>query len=368
MIKLPGLIDPHVHMRQPGAEHKEDWDSGTAAALAGGFTTVLAMPNTKPPVTDAATLHLASGLASRHARCDYALFLGAGPDNAAEAAALAPRTAGLKLYLDQTYGPLRLDDMTLWAPHFQQFRGGGPLAIHAEGRTMAAAILFAALYGTPVHICHVATREEILLIRKAKEQGLPVTCEVAPHHLFLSTADLPRIGTGRGEVRPRLASPADVQALWDNLDVIDCFATDHAPHTLAEKDSPTPPPGFPGLETCLPLLLTAVHEGRLALEDIVLRCHTNPRRIFHLPEQPDTWVEVDEDAAGTIHAAGAHTRCGWTPFEGMPVRGRVVRVVLRGKTACEDGRVIAPPGSGLDCRSLPPTGIPDAPASFANPD
>jgi carbamoyl-phosphate synthase/aspartate carbamoyltransferase/dihydroorotase len=111
MLKLPGLIDPHVHLREPGGTHKEDWDSGTAAALAGGFSMVLAMPNPQPPVTDAATLRLALAAAEARARCDYAQYLGAGPDNLDVAAGLAPQTAGLKMYLDQTYGPLRLDDL-----------------------------------------------------------------------------------------------------------------------------------------------------------------------------------------------------------------------------------------------------------------
>jgi carbamoyl-phosphate synthase/aspartate carbamoyltransferase/dihydroorotase len=152
-------------------------------------------------------------------------------------------------------------------------------------------------------------------------------------------------------VRPRLAAAADRQALWDNLEVIDCFATDHAPHTLAEKDGENPPPGFPGLETLLPLLLTAVHQGRLSLDDLVARLHTNPRRIFHLPEQPQTWIEVDPDAAWNIRSSELYTRCAWTPFEGWQVRGRVRRVVLRGQTAFQDGQVLAPPGSGLDLRS-----------------
>src|SRR5512142_2857408 len=118
MLRLPGLIDPHVHMREPGATHKEDWDSGTAAALAGGFTSVLAMPNTRPPITDADTLALVEQAAAAKARCDYGLYLGAGPDNPQAAAGLARRAAGLKMYLDQTYGPLRLDDLTLWMAHF----------------------------------------------------------------------------------------------------------------------------------------------------------------------------------------------------------------------------------------------------------
>jgi len=159
-------------------------------------------------------------------------------------------------------------------------------------------------------------------------------------------------GGGRLEVRPRLNTPEDRQALWEALDVIDCFATDHAPHTLAEKDGPNPPPGFPGLETTLPLLLSAVHAGRLTLDDIILRCHTNPRRIFNLPEQPDTWIEIDADAEWTIRAANSFTRCGWTPYEGMTVRGRVERVVLRGKEAYRDGKVTAEPGTGRNVKAF----------------
>ena len=350
MIQLPGLIDPHVHLREPGATHKEDWDTGTAAALAGGFTAVLAMPNTQPPISDAGTLELALNAAGSKARCDYAQYLGAGPDNAAALPPLAPRAAGLKMYLDQTYGPLRLDDLSLWMEHFAAWPEEYPIVAHAESRTLAAVILMAALYNRPLHLAHVSLREEILLIRKAKEQGLKVTCEVGPHHLFLTREDISALGEGRSEVRPRLAAPADRDALWENLEVIDCFATDHAPHTLAEKDGPKPPPGFPGLETALPLLLTAVHQGRLSLEEVILRMVDNPRRIFNLPAQPDTWIEVDPDQSWQIRAAEMHSRCAWTPFEGWQVRGRLQRVVLRGREAYRDGQVLASPGSGQNLR------------------
>lgn len=346
-MRLPGLIDPHAHMREPGATHKEDWDSGTAAALAGGFTQVLAMPNTQPPVVDGETLESAAALAGEKARCDYAQYLGAGPDNAGTSAAWADRSAGLKLYLDQTYGPLRLDDMSIWKTHFQAWPADRPLVAHAEGRTMAAAILMSALTDRPLHLAHVATREEILLIREAKARGLKITCEVTPHHLFLTEDDL---SGGRKEVRPRLGTQADVDALWANLDVIDCFATDHAPHTAAEKDGETPPPGFPGLETALPLFLNAVHDGRLSLEDLIARMSTNPRRIFRVPEQPETWVEVDPDAEVTLSSQGMQSRAGWTPFEGMSVHGLVRRVVLRGELVFEDGQVLAHRGSGRRIR------------------
>lgn len=348
MLKLPGLVDPHVHLREPGGTHKEDWDSGTAAALAGGFTTVLAMPNTRPPITDAGSLTLVLDAARAKARCDYGQFLGAGPENSVSLPALAASSCGLKMYLDQTFGPLRLDEMTLWMEHFAHWPKNRPIVAHAEGRTLAAVILMAALYDRPVHLAHVSLREEILLIRKAKEQGIRVTCEVAPHHLFLTQEDLPAIGQGRSEVRPQLASAADRDALWHNLAVIDCFATDHAPHTLAEKDGENPPPGFPGLETALALLLGAVREGRLTLEDLVARMATNPRRIFGLPEQPETWIEVDPDDVWEVHGSEFYSRCGWTPFESWKLRGRVHRVVLRGKPVYQDRKVSAIPGCGYN--------------------
>ena len=349
--RLPGLIDVHVHMREPGGVHKEDWDSGTASALAGGVTMLLAMPNTNPPVTDATTLAQTLALAQSKARCDFAQYLGAGEDNAATAAALAPGAAGLKMYLDQTYGPLRLDDMTVWREHLRAWPRNRPICVHAEGRSLAAAILAAEICQHPIHLCHVSRREEILLIREAKASGLPITCEVTPHHLFLSEADIPALGAGRSEVRPRLAALTDQQALWENLDVIDCFATDHAPHTLAEKDGANPPPGFPGVETMLPLLLDAVKHGRLSLQDVLERCYTNPRRLFDLPEQPDTWIEVDPDEEWTITASQLHSRCGWTPFEGRQVSGRVKRVVLRGREVFKEGAVLAEPGYGQNVRN-----------------
>lgn len=352
MIELPGLIDPHVHVREPGATHKEDWESATKAALAGGFTTILAMPNTQPPVIDEKSLDLAISAAKSKARVDFGQFLGASPSNARAIAKLAPYVAGLKMYLDQTYGTLRLDDMTHWMDHFIHWPREYPIAVHAEGRTLAAAILMSTIYDRPVHLCHVSRREEILLIREAKQNGVMVSCEVTPHHLFLTEYDIPQDEPGRGEVRPRLANSSDRDALWENIDVIDCFATDHAPHTLAEKLSPEPPPGFPGLETALSLLLTAVLQGRLSLDDVVVRMFTNPMRIFNLPEQVKTWIEVDPEPTWEIRSADMFSRCGWSPFEGWRVRGRLLRVVIRGQVVYENGKVLAKAGSGNNVRLI----------------
>lgn len=355
MIKLPGLIDPHVHLREPGATYKEDFDSGTSAALAGGITVVLAMPNTKPPIFDSDTLDLALNAAKQKARCDYGQFVGAGPDNENwdRHTAVSSHAAGLKMYLDSTFGELRLDDMSLWQPHFENWPKNMPIVVHSESRTMAAAILFAAIYDRSIHIAHISLREEVLLIKAAKERGIKVTCEVCPHHLFLTSSSPEGRGQGDGrkEVRPRLAAQKDVDTLWQNMDVIDCFATDHAPHTMEEKDSDNPPPGFPGLETILPLLLTAVDHRRLTLDDVIQKMYTNPKTIFNIPDQPETWIEVDENALYEIKASEQFTRCGWTPFEGWKVKGKVRKVVLRGKTAFEDGKILAEAGYGKNVRA-----------------
>lgn len=352
---LPGLIDVHVHLREPGATHKEDFASGTAAALAGGYTAVLAMPNTNPAITDAESLALAQKAARAGARCDYGLYLGAGEDNAGYAAELAPRVVGLKMYLDQTYGSLCLDRLSTLDAHLERWPTSRPIAVHAEGRSLATMLLLGSLHQRPIHVCHVSTADEIRLIRRARDRGLAVTCEVSPQHLFLSQADLAWLPAGRAEVRPRLAAPEDVEELWNNLEVIDCFATDHAPHTLAEKDGRQPPPGFPGLETALGLLLGAVFSGRLSQEDLVQRMVDNPRRIWNLPPQPDTYVEVDEQATWKAQAARMYSRCGWTPFEGKIMRGRIQRVVLRGETVVEAGEVLTAPGSGRDLSPAAPT-------------
>lgn len=350
LVKLPGFIDVHVHLREPGATHKEDFSSGTAAALAGGVTLVCAMPNTNPPIVNQQSFQLFKELAKAGARCDYALFVGASSDNYNQIFELASEAAALKMYLNETFSTLKLNDMTVWQKHLSNWPKRAPLCVHAEKQATAAIILLASLIDRPIHICHVARKEEISIIKAAKERGVKITCEVCPHHLFLSTKDLSLIGEGRGEVRPVLCSPEDQQALWDNIDIIDVFATDHAPHTIAEKDSEKPPPGYPGLETILPLLLTAVNDGRLTLEDVINKFHRNPKRIFNLPEQHNTYVEVDMDEEWVIPSELNHSKARWTPFAGMKVKGKVHRVVLRGEVAFVDGEVLLEPGFGQNVR------------------
>jgi dihydroorotase len=366
-LRLPGLVDAHVHLREPGYTHKEDFFSGTVAALAGGVTVVLDMPNTNPPTATPERLSDKARLAAAKAVCDVGLFVGATNTHADAYLPAAKHACALKIYVSDTFGSLRIDTLDLlhrlfrtWAEQAAcdgyrregRTTGLGPITVHAEELMLPVCLALADLYGTPLHIAHVSRRSEIELIRAAKDRGHTVTCEATPHHLFLSSDDVPRLGN-RGDMRPRLATPDDVAALWENLAYIDIFATDHAPHTLPEKGigaaemPPAPPPGVPGVETLLPLLLTAVHEDRLSLDDVVRRCVTNPRQIYGLPEQPDTWVEVDVDCRYTLGDEAQQTAVRWTPFAGKVVCGRIEKVTLRGRLVFADAKLLAPPGSGL---------------------
>ncbi len=347
MLTLPGVIDVHTHLRVPGGEHKEDFDTGTAAALAGGVTLLLAMPNTTPPIATSDVLAATSETAAATARTDVGIFAGASHQHLDTLADLAPQAIGLKIYLNDTFGTLRVDRLTTLLRCFERWPRHKPIAMHAEEQSVAVGIGLAAAYQRPVHFCHISRKVEVELIAAAKARGLPITCEVAPHHLFLTESAVDTLGP-LGMMRPPLATQADVDALWAHLDsTIDCIATDHAPHTLAEKESESPPPGVPGVETSLPLMLTAVKQNRLTLDRLVQLMVMNPRQIFNLPPQPETHVEIDTEATHTINHADMHSRCGWTPFDGCQISGRIQRVTLRGQLAYDAARgVIAPPGTG----------------------
>ena len=338
---LLGLVDVHVHLRSPGGEHKEDFRTGSAAALAGGFTTLLAMPNTQPPLVSLDYWRVAQNQAISQSLCDVFLYAGASAEHLDQLPLLSARAPALKIYLDQTYGPLRVRGLNVLEGVMAGWNVDKPICLHAEEESVAVGIALAAVFGRHIHFCHVSRRSEIELIARAKERGLPVTCEVTPHHLFLNENDARRLGP-YGDMRPTLASSDDQAALWEHINsTVDCIASDHAPHTRAEKERPEgAPPGVPGLESTLPLMLTAVAQGRLSagrLEELLAR---NPRRIFNLPEQAETWVEVDPEAEFVFPEHPLYTKCGWSPFEGMRLRGRITRVVLRGREVVRDGIVL----------------------------
>lgn len=369
---LPGLIDAHTHLREPGATHKEDFTSGTRAALAGGVTTVFAMPNTDPPITDRTSFENAAALAAVKAVCDVGLYVGATPDNAAEAASLSDRAIGLKMYMGSSTGSLLVDEFASQFAHFAAYPSDRILAVHAEDEqavqyyaaqgehrppicaalAVARAISLAEQTDRRLHVCHVSTPYELQLIRDAKERGARITAEVCPHHLFLSTDDRDRLGP-YGKVNPPLRSPESVDALWDLLSVVDTIGTDHAPHTRPEKDGAQPPSGMPGLEAMLPLLLTAVSEGLLTLPDVTRLTASRPAELFALPGKGRISPGFSADLAlvdlaeeWTLTGDDLFTRCGWLPYEGRSLHGRVKQTYLRGQLAYDGDDVLVDPGYG----------------------
>lgn len=309
---------------------------------------VVDMPNNPgAPVVSPEALAQKIDAARAKVVCDVGLYYGATPRNTSTYTEVAPQVFGLKLYLDHTTGDLKLDELETIRDIMLAWPKDKPLLVHAEDRTVAAILGLIPSLGRGVHFCHISERVEIELIRDAKERGLPVTCEVAPHHLYLTEKDFPRL-QGFGIMKPPLKRQEDIDALWANFSVIDMIATDHAPHTKAEKQGKEPPFGVPGLETALPLMLTAVHEKRLSMERLVEMMHTAPARIFRIEMQPDTYIEIDPDHRWTVETANLQTKCGWTPFEGMSVVGSVRSVVLRGQEVVRGGEITktAIPGSG----------------------
>ncbi|MCU0512472.1 MAG: dihydroorotase family protein [Anaerolineae bacterium] len=350
LVKIPGMVDPHTHLRDLDWSHKATFTSETGAALAGGYWCVFDMPNTPPTTTDAPALATKQRALAAGAVCDYGIYFGAAQrDNTGEYGAVWPETCGLKIFNNATTGDLLIDTQPRRAAHYAAWPAQRLIAVHAEDETVADILALVRQTRKRTHFVHISTAQEIAWLRAAKAEGLPVTVGVCPHHLYLTEDDVPRL-RGYGIMKPGLKTKADQAALWQALadGVVDVIESDHAPHSRAEKEGPVPPYGVPGLETTLPLLLTAVAAGRLTLAQVSALVAEQPRRIWGLACPPETYALVDLDAAYVIEAANLHSQCGWSPFEGLRVRGRVVETWLRGQRVYADGRILAQPGSGRD--------------------
>jgi len=348
LLKIPGLIDAHVHLRDPGSVSKEDFYTGTCAALAGGVTAILDMPNNPNPIVNQKTLKEKIKIGKAKAVCDYGLYFGADQESFAEHSKVIERVCGLKIYLDSTHGPLLVRDLLTLMNHFKNWPLGKPICVHAEDMSVAVVLGLVATYKKPVHFCHVSQASEISLIQTAKEQGLPITCEVAPHHLFLTQKDEVSLGAC-GRMKPTLKTKHDQKALWQaiNRGVVDMVGSDHASHTRKEKESQDPPFGVPGLETTLPLLLTAVNKKRLTVDKLIELTSTNPAKIFGLNlKKSPSFVIVDLNQRWEIPQSGFQTKCDWSPFAGFQAQGKVKEVWMRGKKAWDGEKVLVEPGFG----------------------
>lgn len=347
LLRLPGLIDIHVHLRDPGHTYKEDFSSGTSAALAGGITVVFDMPNNLEPIFSAQKLEEKKQIARSKALCDWGLYFGSDGNNIEKFKKVSEKAVGLKIYLNTTTGKYNITDDSLTEKIFQKWPKTKVIVVHAENNKIDLAIKLSKIYNNQIHITHISRREDLEKILTAKKRGLNITCDVTPHHLFLTRDDLPNL-KGFGAVKPPLSTKEDQTFLWENITGIDCIASDHAPHTIAEKESHNPPFGIPGLETMLPLLMTAVHEGRLTLEDVIRLTNINPQKIFGIKQAEDTYIEVDTAEKYIIENKNLMTKCAFSPYNGRKVFGRVKKVYIRGTKVYENGKILVSPGFGQD--------------------
>lgn len=359
LTALPGLIDPHVHFRVPGQEYKEDWRTASAAAIAGGYTTVIDMPNNIPACVTKERLNdkfeiINTQLKEAAKPLRYHLYFGADRNNFDQIHRVRDDVIGIKVFMGSSTGDLLMDDMSSLHAIFALARAHDlPVAVHAEDECMlqeraplfagstdfadhsrhrtpevaakaaSDAIFLSKMYGVRLYILHVSTTNELELIEQAKNDGVDVFAESCPHHLFLNTGAYEVLG-GRAQMNPPLRDEAHQAALLAAVKsgVIDTLGSDHAPHTIAEKDQPFGkcPSGVPGIETNLPLLLDAVNRGDLTLKDVLNLSYHGPRRLFNL-EANDDVVLVDMKKTQSINEAGLLTKCHWSPFADRQLQG-----------------------------------------------
>lgn len=342
LIKLPGFVDVHVHLREPGNTQKENFTTGTMAAIAGGYTQILDMPNNEPPTTTPQAVAEKMRLTKGRIWCDVGFNFGATNNSTKYFSSIKNDVFGLKIYMNKTTGPLLIDKAQEREMIFKSWNSDLPIMVHATDETVETAIKFAKKYSKKIHICHVTTNQ-MPTIKRAKNDGVHISTEVCPHHLFLNDQDQKELGP-LGLMQPPLMSKKNQEKMWDYINDIDMISTDHAPHTLKEKEDQSAPKfGVPGLETTLPLMLKAEKQKKISLDRIKDMLATNPRMIFKLPEQNNTFVLVDKSAKFKFSSKKLFTKCAWTPFKNFEGLGEIKIVVIRGIKVFENGKFLGKP-------------------------
>lgn len=404
-VLLPGMIDVHVHFREPGMTQKEDWGTGSAAAALGGVTTVFDMPNTDPPVDTVAHFEQKRALASEKSLVDFGIYGLLGEHNLDKLPLLAEAgVCGFKLFLGNTTGDLPCPNdgavlegfeilariglrcsihaenspMLFWRQNRMKAAGRTDPLAHLAARTDVVALealnrsaVLADWTGARIHIVHESCAASLPYIRFHKERGVDMTVEVLPQYLYLAAEDMLSPGGHVIRMNPPIRQREQQAPLWAGLldGTIDMVATDHAPHAVSEKHAASiweVACGFPGVQTSLPLMLEAAAEGRMTLEDVVRVMSTAPARAFGLYGRKGVLqvgadadvVIVDPAQPQVIRAEALASRGKLTPYDGWTLRGTVLRTLVRGQTVALDGAVVGVPGSGQIVRPEMPAPAP----------
>jgi dihydroorotase len=376
-IIFPGLIDSHVHMRDPGFTYKENFKTGTQAAAAGGFTTVLDMPNTKPATNTTRAFMEKLKIAGKKSVVDFGFHVGA--DNLDQIPKLATlKPASFKIFMDlyeddfllkmfskiseltnTDYNPiisLHAEDNKIVDHYTQIKKSEGKLnpTIYTEARPSPAeevavskAISLANKFNLKIHICHTSVKKSLDLINNAKNDGCNITSEITPHHLFLDSEYLTKFGSF-AKTNPPLRRVVDKISLKDTH-LTDLIGTDHAPHTIEEKKHNIwdAPPGIPGLETALSLLLTKVNQNKMSFVDVKRLLCENPAMIFNIQNKgfiregmDADFVVVDMKKEDIIKPENFHSKAHYSPFESFKVKGLPVITIVRGNVVMFDGEIM----------------------------
>lgn len=377
---LPGVIDSHVHFREPGFEHKETMATGSRSAVLGGVTSVFEMPNNNPPTTTHADLEDKLTRAEAGMHCDYAFYISATAQNTSELGALEklPGAAGIKLFMGSSTGNLLLaEDEEIRAALLS---GNRRISVHAEDEARLKERFALAMPGDPsthpvwrdaeaarlaterllrlaretrrrIHVLHCSTQEELPLLAEARALA---TVEATVQHLTLSAPECYETLGTKAQMNPPLRKPRHREALWKAVAdrLIDVVASDHAPHTLSEKAGiyPQTPSGMPGVQTLVTVMLDHVNAGRLSLERFVQLSSGAPARIFgiegkgKIEEGFDAdFTIVDLKTRREITDSWIASRCAWTPYAGKQTTGWPVATILRGSFAMREGEAGGPP-------------------------
>jgi dihydroorotase len=389
LIILPGIIDAHVHLRDQELAYKEDFYTGTAAAANGGVTCVFDMPKNKPVTMDVPTLRERMNIATKKAIVNIAFF-SAFPNDVKEIKNIIREGAkGFKLYMSEKIGGINPDDDEALTEAFTETQKMDvPVCVHAEDKQLLEtvftqlkdkednsieaylkvhssdaelkalnrAVRIARKSNARLHFCHVSTAKGIQSIKLAKQTGLPVTCEVTPHHLLLSSNDMKNLGA-IGLTNPPLRSDDDIRFLWSSLKdgTVDVLASDHAPHSLNDKKKSViweVAPGIVGLETFLPLMLTQVNKGLLSLPRLVQMTSERPAKIFGVRRgelkagYSADLVVVDLKKEWKIDSSQFYSKAKFSPFDGWEVKGKPVKSFVNGHLVMDNGEITASPGEG----------------------
>lgn len=367
---MPGVIDDQVHFREPGLDHKEDLQCASRACAAGGVTSFLEMPNTKPPAVTRRAVADKERLAAEKSLVNYGFYIGATADNVAELAA-ATDVPGIKIFIGSSTGNLLVDEQAALEQIFaetslpicahcedeatvrankERFAGTSDITDHSRIRDVNAAVIatrrateLARRHRHRFHVLHVSTAAELPLLADASPY---VTAEVCPHHLFFNVDDYGRLGS-RVQMNPSIKTADDNAALWQALleGRVQVIATDHAPHTLEEKSQPYPssPSGLPAVENSLALMLDRVVAGECSMVQVASWMSDAPARVWDIvgkgriaPDYDADLVLVDLEKEKTIRDADQHTKSRWSPWDGKTLVGWPVETWLGGRLVWSD--------------------------------